>query len=242
MSYIYPTFSRDVADDVFRAIQQQVDGEGSLPITVDSYHDQASFAALGGNTIVPMEVLMDLRSEITGALDNDRPTGTGHTWRDFDAAVGRILLEHFSKNGKSQAANLDTWAYLTLALMPDVALRRFPPGKSGSLSKDRFTANRHNIFYSRYIRAAVLGDLLIDEDLMLFEDELMGLLDRQLSSDRSLARLISNKIASLPRNRKRRDTIRQGLKEINFELRVTDLGRLPASDLETVLDMAFTPR
>lgn len=240
MSYIYPTFSRKTADDVFDQLQQQVlIGRRPKPFPTGRHHPQASLAALGGNRIVPVDELMALHQEMKTALASRTIRGKMERGRHFDTTVGPILVNHFRKNGLSQAANPNTWSYLTLVAFPDLAIERFPPTASG-LSRNRFTAGRRNIFHSRYLRSMTLGDLLLDPDLPIFENELVGLFDRQLSNDHDLARKISNKIASIPTSDHRRKIVRDGLKEINYELRVTDLSRLEIDELDQVLIRAFS--
>ncbi|GAA1465141.1 hypothetical protein GCM10017607_03720 [Microbacterium thalassium] len=69
----------------------------------------------------------------------------------------------------------------------------------------------------------------------------MGLIDRNLSSDHRLARMVSAQIAALDRSTNRRETVRSGFKALQFELRVTDVAAMNDEALSTLLSGLFVP-
>lgn len=144
-----------------------------------------------------------------------------------------------ARGGRRQSRP-EVWPYLTLVVLPDLAVRRFGADRQGRLPRDRFRAGRRNVFYRAYLRAWILGDMLEDRELSLYEDELVGLVDRNLSADHRLARALSRQIAQLPQNGSRRVRAREGMKRIQFELRVTDVEALDERELEELAMTAFT--
>lgn len=167
------------------------------------------------------------------------PEGGRDADRKFDAAAGRFLVDWFETDGRGQASNPEIWPYLTILVMPDLAVRRFGPDRSGKLPQDRYLSGRRNIFYRAYLRSWILGELLADPDLPLYEDDLVGLVDRNLSADHRVARIIAEQIRSLSGNENRREMVRGGLKAIQYELRVTDLSSLDDEGVRYAVAYAF---
>ena len=85
------------------------------------------------------------------------------------------------------------------------------------------------------MRALVLGDVIRDPDMELYEDELVGLIDRNLSMDHRLTRAIAREIANIPKDGDRRTRVRNGLKAIQYEMRVTDLNSLSERALQEII-------
>ena len=67
----------------------------------------------------------------------------------------------------------------------------------------------------------------------------MCIRDRNLSMDHRLTRAIAREIAGLPRSGNRRETVRNGLKAIQYEVKVTDLGYLSEAGLQEVVHLAM---
>ena len=92
-----------------------------------------------------------------------------------------------------EAASTEVWSWLTLVLMPDIALQRFPDASSS-----RMNGGPRNVFRKVWWRVEVLGDLA-DPALpgTLGEDELVGIFERtSLGRNRSVARAIFRRIAA----------------------------------------------
>lgn len=238
MGAIYPRFSTDDARQAFTELENAVaTGQEPPSFTRGTHHPRAYFGVGGAGTVAVAE-LAALRNEMREQLSTV-PIGQRNHDRKFDLLAGAGLAQWFSDDLRGQAAHPGMWSYLTIAILPDLAVRRFPLDKHGRLSPDRFLAGRRNVFYRAYLRSVVLGPLLNDPEIGLFEDDLVGLIDRNLSSDHRLARFISEQIASTQKDLPRRDIVRAGLKGVQFESRVTDLGSLPDDELREMVASLF---
>ena len=245
MSKIYPQLTRQDSVETLKQLEEQLKGgTPPRPLPDGTLDARTRFNGFGG-TPVSTSRLREMHRSLKEVLDGVPQEGRDAD-RKFDAAAGRFLVDWFEVEGRNQAANPEIWPYLTMLVLPDLALRRFGPDRSGRLPKDRFLSGRRNIFYRAYLRSWILGDLLSDPDLPLYEDDLVGLVDRNLSADHGVARLIAEEIRSLskaePRRdaaENRRDLVRNGLKAIQYELRVTDLSSLDDYEIREAVALAF---
>lgn len=238
MGAIYPRFSTEDARRAFVELQSSVATGMEVPQFVSGAHHPRAYFGIGGSGKVPVSELARLRHEMQSQLSTVSNAQRNHD-RKFDLLAGAGLAQWFADDLRGQAANPGMWSYLTIAVLPDLAVRRFPLDRNGRLSPDRFLAGRRNVFYRAYLRAVVLGPLLNDPEVELFEDDLVGLIDRNLSSDHRLARIVSEQIASTPKELPRRDIVREGLKAVQFESRVTELGSLSDAELRALIAELF---
>ncbi|MGP9695018.1 hypothetical protein ACT3TZ_10420 [Brachybacterium sp. AOP25-B2-12] len=238
MMRIYPQISREDAVASLTELEQLIRTGASPRPLADGLHPRTSFNQFGG---VPADEhrLRELRSRLLDTLA-EVPMGGREGDRRFDIVVGSFLADWFGEDGRSQASNPEIWPYLTILVLPDLAVRRFGPDRMGKLPRDRYLSGRRNVFYRAYLRSWILGDLLMDPDLPLYEDDLVGLVDRNLSADHRIARLVGRQIRSTPVGESRRDTVRNGLKALQYELRVSDLASLDDHSAERVIARNFT--
>lgn len=238
MATIYPRFSTEDARRAFADLEVAAASGQEFPQYTSTAHHPRAYFGIGGAGMVAVADLARLRGEMQEVLSTVSSLQRKHD-RKFDLLAGAALARWFAGGLRGQAANPGMWSYLTIAVLPDLAVGRFPIDKSGRLSPERFLAGRRNVFYRAYLRALVLGALLNDPEVELFEDDLVGLIDRNLSSDHRLARFISEQIASTPKELPRRDIVRDGLKAVQFESRVTDLGSLADGELRDMVAVLF---
>ncbi|MGV9193626.1 hypothetical protein ACQ143_04720 [Microbacterium sp. MC2] len=240
MSIVYPRLSRsDVASEIDRLERTMRSGGVAQAFPDGGHHPGAIFPAVGVPVAVArLRELHAIAFDSVRALDARRRADRD---RLFDITVGNVLASWFEDDGRSQAAHPDIWPYITLVVLPDLAVQRFGPDASGKLPHDRFAAGRRNVFQRLYLRSWILGDLLSDPELPLFEDELVGLVDRNLSSDHRLARMVSEQIRNLDRTQNRREPVRNAFKTLQFELRVTDVSSLNDDALRSLLSSMFQP-
>jgi hypothetical protein len=238
MSRIYPQLARDEAVETLKQLEERLQS-GAQPRSLPdgTLHPKTSFNGFGG-TPVNAGHLREMHRSLKQVLDAI-PEGGRDADRKFDATAGRFLVDWFETDGRGQASNPEIWPYLTILVFPDLAVRRFGPDGSGKLPRDRYLSGRRNIFYRAYLRSWILGDLLSDPDLPLYEDDLVGLVDRNLSADHRVARIIAEQIRSLAGNDNRREMVRGGLKTIQYELRVTDLSSLDDDGVRDAVALAF---
>lgn len=90
----------------------------------------------------------------------------------FDLALGQTLHEHLQII-PADAAHDETWNFLTLIVLPDVAVLRFP-----DMHVNRLMGTQRNVLRRTWIRQEILGDMLHSADRQLGEDELVGLFER----------------------------------------------------------------
>lgn len=241
MTFTYPRLSRtDVESEISRLERELAAGGTAVPFPDGGHHPGATFPATG--IPVPAQRLRELHEWVADALPQAGNRKRGDRDRLFDIAVGGALAQWFESEGRAGASHPDVWPYLTLVVLPDLAVERFGPDANGHLPHDRYRSGRRNVFQRLYLRSSILGDLLSDPELPLFEDELVGLIDRNLSSDHRLARMVSQQIVELDRDANRRDTVRTGFKALQFELRVTDVAAMEDKALRALLEGLFQPR
>ncbi len=238
MSLIYPELSDEDALSILEELEETVRAGGQPKSLPDGSLDpRTRFSGFGGAP-VHLGRLREMHSSLSAVVARITSSGRDAD-RRFDIEVGSFLVDWFEKDGRSQASNPRIWAYLAIVVLPDIALRRFGLNGKGKLPRERFLAGRRNVFYRAYLRSWILGDLLDDPDLPLFEDELVGLVDRNLSADHLVARLISEQIRSAPVEAKRREWVRNGLKSVQYELRVTDISSMGEDAARDTIERAF---
>ncbi len=239
MSRIYPQLTREDSVAALAELEERLkQGEPPRSLPDGTLDSRTRFNSFGGAP-VGVARLRELHSSLTQALSTVADRGRDAD-RKFDAIAGSFLVDWFEADGRGQASNPEIWPYLTILVLPDLAVRRFGPDKSGKLPRDRYLSGRRNIFYRAYLRSWILGDLLDDPELPLYEDDLVGLVDRNLSADHRVAQFIAAQIRALSKNENRRDLVRNGLKAVQYELRVTDLSSLEDSALEHATARAFS--
>ena len=238
MSRIYPQLTRQHSVDALSELEERLkQGETPRSMPDGTLDPRTRFAGFGGAP-VSVSRLRELHDSLAAALSSVPDRGRDAD-RRFDAIAGAFLVDWFDADGRGQASNPEIWPYLTILVLPDLAVRRFGPDRSGRLPRDRYLSGRRNIFYRAYLRSWILGDLLDDPELPLYEDDLVGLVDRNLSADHRVAQFIAAQIRALSKNENRRDLVRNGLKAIQYELRVTDLSSLDDSSLGSATAQAF---
>ncbi|MCF2586107.1 hypothetical protein [Brevibacterium sp. UCMA 11752] len=238
MIRIYPQLSReDAFAELFDLENMLKAGQPLMPFANGTIHPKSIFRGSGG-TPADLHHLRALHDGLETKIS--QIGGSGRAWdRAFDVVTGSFLMDWFAED-RNQASNPEVWPYLTILVLPDLAVQRFGLKPDGTLPKERYLSGRRNVFYRTYLRASSLGPLLEDPDLPLFEDDLVGLMDRTLSADRRIATLVGEKIQSIPRGDSRRQAVRNGLKVLQYELRVTDLSSLNESDARHAVNRAFS--
>ncbi|WP_198392398.1 hypothetical protein [Brevibacterium yomogidense] len=103
----------------------------------------------------------------------------------FDLRVGRILFNE-SQGSEGEFGSAQVWDFLTLIVLPDLALERFPPSGRGGVA--RLTGgNRRHVFQRLWRRWNVFGEDIVEAQ-ELTEDDYVALLERRLTGqNRALA-------------------------------------------------------
>lgn len=149
-------------------------------------HPRAAPVATGG-TPVDEGHLQGVREAVKEELAS---LGRRASTASIDLVVGRVLHEKLGIN-RADAGSNEVWSFITLVLLPDVALKRFPHP-----TRDRLVgAGPRSALRRVWHRQDVLGDLLTEGPSRLSEDELVGLTERtSMVRNRPLARSIARQV------------------------------------------------
>ncbi len=175
-SYVYPRLPIEVA----RQLLDEVRAASALGINdvsklASTSHPRAAPVATGGRPVATTDLLA-VRTHVLTSVGawvekGEVPRGQQPA---FDARLGRALHESL-RILPADAAHGGTWSFLTLVLLPDVAVTRFT-----GLPDDRGlgTKRERNVLSRAWNRWDVLGEVLTAGSPPLGEDELVGLLER----------------------------------------------------------------
>lgn len=193
--YIYPRLpvetARQLLSDVRDASQKGVQSVTNLASTS---HPKAASVATGGRQ-ASTEDLLEVRRVVLGAVgqwvDNGEVPRSQLT--QFDARLGGALYASL-RIIPADAAHGATWSFLTLVLLPDVAVTRFrdlPDARGLGTKRER------NVLSRAWMRWDTLGDVLLEGSPPLGEDELVGLLERTaVARNRALVHELAKAVMS----------------------------------------------
>ncbi len=182
---IYPRLSGLAAEQL---VAQLVSRSG--PPAWSDRHEEQTYTSIGSP--VEASVLVGVRRAVEDALRESAigPVERGNA-AEWDRVVGwalhRATTSPGSRMSPMEAASTEVWSWMTLVLMPDIALQRFPDASSV-----RMHGGPRNVFRKVWWRVEVLGDLADPKrDGVLGEDELVGIFERtSLARNRPIARAI----------------------------------------------------
>lgn len=189
----YPRISGVAVEQLVSGLQRQ----GGHLRWADRHQDQ-TFASIG--PWVEPAALVGIRKSVetelvsAGLTSVSRANANAAEWdRTVGWALHRATSTPATRMSPMEAASTDVWSWLTLVLMPDIALQRFSDGSSS-----RMYGGPRNVFRKVWWRVEVLGELA---DPMLSktlgEDELVGIFERtSLCKNRAVARAIFRRIVA----------------------------------------------
>lgn len=158
MSTLYPRLLPAETETMFSGLPRSAD---LLPEPVPDLGSVRAVYAASGGTRVHRDQLVGLREEILRVAREmgypGRPSADARN--AFDRRVARILHAQMDI-APGEASQRQVWAFLALALMPDVCAWRFPPNEDGRYVADRFKGTdltRHTLA-RLWWRAEVLHD------------------------------------------------------------------------------------
>lgn len=183
MYYRYPRLSRIAADE---RVNQIKNTDGTMAFALS---DTQSTPVETG-TVVPDEQLEAVRRELQAATKSFPKTLRASEVAAWDAAAGRALYEHM-KIAPADASHIDTWSFITLILLPDFALWRYP-----ARQKNRLIGTHRNVFRRVWWRHHIIGKLAVPEGTNpLGEDELVNIFERsRMARDHRLVRALAEEI------------------------------------------------
>lgn len=178
------------------AVEQLVSGltRPSGPHRWADHHVEQTFTSIG-SPVGPI-ALVGIRQSVEAALVSAGlfPVlrGNAAEWdRTAGWALHRATSTLATRMSPMEAASADVWSWLTLVLMPDIALQRFSDGSSL-----RMTGGPRNVFRKVWWRVEVLGELADPSRAStLGEDELVGIFERtSLGRNHHVVRAIFRRI------------------------------------------------
>jgi len=204
-------------------------------------------------TRVDKSTLDQLRAKVVALAEkHGYPQNRNRLTRTFDQELAVLFAESVPML-PVEAADEEVWAFVTLSVLPDVAIWRWPAmqgepdrtlvddeGDSRSDSRtDRLLGKRRGVFRQAWWRGYLLGP---DACLRLDEDNFINLTDRvSLTGYEVLGRLITQ--AHLDRIGQdaydRRFTLRRALILVGREFGRIAVEALPEARIKAIVDRAF---
>jgi hypothetical protein len=188
--YVYPRLPYSFAQLRLQEIIDAYNSGGfdAVRSLVAFEHEYAHPVATGG-VIAGPDKIREVRESVLDASTHWRERGsTDGQAAAFDLAVGRALHEALEII-PSDAAHGEFWNFITILVLPDIAVLRFP-----DMHPDRMLgSSRRNTFRRIWSRRDVLGDLTDRYEKPLGEDEMTGLFERSaMARNRELIRTLAS--------------------------------------------------
>ena len=183
MHYRYPRLPRDAAKELVENLQHS---DARIEYALD---DSRSVPVETG-TVVSDRQLEIVREELDTATREFPEVLRASEVAAWDATVGRSLYKSMSIS-PADASHVDTWSFITLVLLPDFAVLRYP-----SKQKNRLIGTNRNVFRRVWWRQHVLGELVVPDGVRpLGEDELVNIFERtRMARDHKLVRVLAQEI------------------------------------------------
>ena len=187
MKFVYPRLPVHEARKLLdRHSQMELEELAEVAAT---HHPRAYPVPTGGPTAPTERLLRVRRCALTAA----EPWAGRQVSRSEAAAFDRTLgaaLHDAMEIIPADAAHEGTWNFVTLVLLPDLAVQRFP-----ERHPDRMLGGHRNAFRRSWWRREVLGELTTTGEPPLGEDELVGIFERaKMARSRRLARTLAEEI------------------------------------------------
>ena len=174
---IWPRLPFSIAESLIEEYSSRSTQE--LTTVWATQHRDAAVAETGGAAVSESDVNL-LRTRIVEIAESLGFDGTSSANKDqaqkFDQLVPEVLYEVVGDNANDLAAP-ETWNFITLVVLPDIAIWRFP-GRSNERLIGGVRNGLRNTFSRLWIRAHFLDNDLLRGADPLREDELVGLTER----------------------------------------------------------------
>jgi len=210
----------------------------TLRATATVTHPEAAPVAVGG-TPVPVELVKSTQRCIRELADGlgfprelPRPAVAS-----FDQPATRLLHDSMQII-PADAASEEVWNFVSLVLLPEVAVWRFP-----ARADDRILGRPRNVFRRLWWRAETVGSDLIDVPGGLGEDELVNIMERPTlaaspRTARMLARILFERGTQVPVGRS--ELMRDIAKRVLRRQAVLALDALDDDQLQHLLHACLT--
>jgi hypothetical protein len=213
------------------AEMMSIGGVSAVRALARTEHPRAAPVPTGGR-VADSERIANVRAAVLNTIEPWWRLGTvaRREAADFDLALGRTLNERLHII-PADAAHDETWSFLTLVVLPEVAVLRFP-----DMHLDRLIGTPRNVLRRTWLRQEVLGDLLHSTDRPLGEDELVGLFERSaLARNHALIRRLAAAVLAYDGPRARSEWARDLYKRVTFSTGPRLLDALSDEELDAVI-------
>lgn len=238
MNRLVPRLTTGQAQQRFVELEKLLDEDGLVETFVAVDLPIAAANPTGGQVATPAEIA-GWREAILHRMEEIPPT-RGEAAR-FGAELGRAIEEIISPM-RADAAHDGVWAFLTLAVLPDVVLRRWGPGgENNRLPADRWIGRAamgggrdRSYLKTVWRRWRVLGPLMLQAP-MLGEDELVQLFERTaIARNERLVRVCAQEVLAFE-GQGRMEFARELMKLVSYQTGVRLLDVLPDEELEALV-------
>lgn len=168
---LYPRLKPEAALEI--ATQIQGKSLEHLRATAGLSHDQTEFYPSGIR--VNEKRLAELQSSVRAVVDSlgFPKAGSVRARTTFDQKTAGLIYKTMDIV-PADAASSDVWSFITLVVLPDAAIWRYPDGDLRRLIGDR----ERNVLERLWWRAFVLGDGPAEAPAILGEDQLVQVMER----------------------------------------------------------------
>jgi len=231
--FVYPRLPLPFAEARISEIAKTMSsgGESAVQALARTEHPRAAPVATGGR-VANSEHIANVRAAVLKTIEPWRRLDTvlRSQAAAFDLALGRTLHEHM-RIIPADAAHDETWSFLTLVVLPDVAVLRFP-----DMHVDRLIGTPRNVLRRTWFRQEVLGDLLQSTDRPLGEDELVGLFERSaFARNHALIRRLAVAVLAYDGPAARSEWARDLYKRVRFSTGPRLLDALSDAELDAII-------
>lgn len=175
---------------IAEARRRRLLAEGSLEVSFsesameEALADPQAFPATGGRRVKDSE-LLEFRAKCIDLANSAMDFPQSGFGQSVDLQIGRLLFKS-GKYSVGDMGNPHVWDFLTLILLPDIAVQRIAAGRKrsdlGGLSmSSRLTGgDRRHVFQRLWKRWKVFGAQAV-ESRVLTEDDYVAMLERRLT-------------------------------------------------------------
>lgn len=190
MTTLYPRLALRAAAERLDELREARESGDSLTQFVAFRHPQAAWAPTGGSVCSEADLERVRAAVLEAVSDIDLDEGISRRRQaSVDLAIGRALTGAMDIN-PADAGHGSVWSFLTLVVLPDVAVARF-----SEINGDRMLGGHRNVFRRLWIRDRAVGDLMHGAPNPLGEDEMVGIFERsELARNRLLCRAMAKTV------------------------------------------------
>ena len=244
----YPAFPRMNADDAAERVRKL------SPLSLSEIRDQATTSLIGATFYQTASVRIS-SNDLDEIQEAVRILASEHGYPlaqargrsiEFDRQLTTMLLSSL-KILPADASEEGVWSFLTLNVLPEIALWRFPntPGDGEEVrdNYERLVGKPRNVFRRAWWRGYILGP---DYSTRLIEDEAVGIMERpSIGGSPRLARKVAEvHLQNVAREGagSRQDLLREGIKRLRRRMGQISVHVLSDEQLHGLVVDSFTLR